>query len=196
MNEVSATRVVDGAIVPLEGDWVVDPLHTSLAFEARHFVVTRMRGRFRRGTGVIHVAATAEDSSVEFTIETDSIDTIHPKADENLRGENFLDVEHYPTITFRSTSVRHAGDNRWTVEGDLTIRGVTCAVTLATEFNGALPAGKVAMAKLGFTASTAIDRRDFGITINYPLPGSDGFIVGNEICITLDVEADLPHPPA
>ena len=194
MTEASpATRTVDGAVIPIPGDWIIDPLHTSLAFEARHFVVTRMRGRFRHGTGLIHIAATPEDSSVVVTIDAATIDTIHPKADEHLRGEHFLDVEHYPTISFRSTGVRYVADDRWAITGDLTIRDVTREVVLDTVFNGALPAGKVAQAKLGFTATTEIDRRDFGLTTNFPLPASEGFIVGNEVLITIDVEADLPH---
>jgi polyisoprenoid-binding protein YceI len=194
MTEASpATRIVDGAVVPLAGDWIIDPLHTSLAFEARHFVVTRMRGRFRHGSGTIHIAEDPRESSVVVTIDTATIDTIHPKADEHLRGEMFLDVERYPTITFRSTAVRHGDGDRWAITGDLTIRDVTREVVLDTVFNGALPAGKVAQAKLGFTATTEIDRRDFGITTNFPLPGTEGFIVGNEVLITIDVEADLPH---
>ena len=70
---------------------------------------------------------------------------------------------------------------------------MTREVVLDAEFNGALPAGKVARAKLGFTATTEIDRRDFGVTTNFPLPGTEGFIVGNEVAITIDVEADLPY---
>jgi polyisoprenoid-binding protein YceI len=188
-----ATRSVDGAVVPIAGDWIIDPLHTSLAFEARHFVVTRMRGRFRHGTGLIQIAPRPEDSTVVVSIDAATIDTIHPKADEHLRGEHFLDVERYPTISFRSTAVRHVADDRWAITGDLTIRDVTREVVLDTVFNGALPAGKVAQAKLGFTATTEIDRRDYGVTTNFPLPATEGFIVGNEVLITIDVEADLPH---
>ena len=188
-----ATRTVDGAVVPLAGDWIIDPLHTSLAFEARHFVVTRMRGRFRHGSGVIHIADDPVDSTVAVTIDAATIDTIHPKADEHLRGDNFLDVERYPTITFRSTAVRPVEGGRWALTGDLTIRDVTREVLLDTVFNGALPAGKVAQAKMGFTATTEIDRRDYGVTTNFPLPGTEGFIVGNEVLITIDVEADLPY---
>jgi polyisoprenoid-binding protein YceI len=188
----SATTTIDGAVVPVPGDWVIDPQHSSLAFEARHFIVTRMRGRFRHGTGTIHIGATPEESSVEVVIDAASIDTTHETADEHLRSDGFLDVATYPTITFRSTAIARNGDH-WAVTGDLTIRDVTKQVTLDTEFNGALPAGKVAKAKLGFTATTEIDRRDFGITRNFPTPGSEGFVVGNEVHITIDVEADLPY---
>jgi polyisoprenoid-binding protein YceI len=190
MSDEPVTRPFDGTVVPIAGDWIVDPLHTSLAFEGRHFVVTRMRGRFRRGSGTIHIAPDPLDSSVEFTIDSDSIDTIHPKADESLRGSKFLDVEQYPTITFRSRSVRHAGGDRWAITGDLSIRDVIREVTLDATFNGAVPAGRVARGKLSFTATTAIDRRDYGMTVEYPLPGGND-VVGHEVRITLDVEADL-----
>jgi polyisoprenoid-binding protein YceI len=192
-TELTATRTVDGAVVPIPGEWIIDPGHTSLAFATRHFVVTRMRGRFRHGTGTIHIGEVPEDSAVQFTIDAGSIDTIHPMADEHLRSDMFLDVEAFPTITFQSTGVRRGAGGRWDVTGDLTIRDVTKEVTLDTEFNGAVPAGKVARAKMGFTATTEIDRRDFGITRNFPLPAGEGFVVGNEVSITLDVEADLPQ---
>ena len=188
----SVTRVVDGATVPVPGDWVIDGKHSSLAFETRHFVVTRMRGRFRLSSGTIHIAEVPEESRVDVVIEAASIDTIHDKADEHLRSDMFLDVERFPTLEFHSTAVRRNGE-RWAVVGDLTIRDVTRPVTMNAEFNGALPAGKVARGKLGFTATTEIDRRDFGITTNFPLPGSEGVVVGNEVAITIDVEADLPH---
>jgi polyisoprenoid-binding protein YceI len=188
----AATRVIDGAVVPVAGDWVIDGKHSSVAFETRHFVVTRMRGRFRQSSGTIHIAEVPEESRVDVVVAAGSIDTIHDKADEHLRSDMFLDVDRFPTIEFHSTGVRRNGD-RWAVAGDLTIREVTRPVTLDAEFNGALPAGKVARAKLGFTATTEIDRRDFGITTNFPTPGAEGVVVGNEVGITIDVEADLPH---
>ena len=138
------------------------------------------------------IAERPEDSTVEVTIDAASIDTVHDVADEHLRDEHFLDIAHHPDITFRSTAVRHVGGDRWTVTGDLTIRGITRAITLDTRFNGALPVARYARAKLGFTATTRINRRDFGMSYNVPIP-TGGFIVGNEVDITLDVEADLPN---
>jgi polyisoprenoid-binding protein YceI len=167
------------------------PLHTSLAFESTHFAVTRMRGRFRRGEGVITIAERPEDSSVYVTIDAASIDTNHPKADENLRGEHFLDAERFPHLRFRSTSVRHRDGSDWAVTGELTIRDVTRPITLDVTFNGALPFLPKATAKLGFTATARFDRRDFGIDWNVPIP-TGGVVVGNDVKILLDVEADLP----
>jgi polyisoprenoid-binding protein YceI len=190
----TATRLVDGVEVPIAGTWQIDSQHSSLAFEARHAVVTRMWGRFRKSSGVFHIAERPEESSVEVTIDAASIDTTHEKADEHLRGDQYLDVEKFPTLTFRSTSVRHAGDDRWEVVGDLTIRDITRPITLEARFNGAVPVAYGPKAKLGFTATGRIDRRDYGMTATIPLP-MGGVIVGNEVTITLDAEGDLIDEP-
>jgi polyisoprenoid-binding protein YceI len=154
-----------------------------------------MRGRFRSSSGRFTIAEQPEDSSVEITIDAASIDTIHPTADEHLRGESFLDVEQYPELTFRSTKVRHVDGDRWEVTGDLTIRGVTQPITLDATLNGVVAMSYGPKAKLGFTASGVFDRRDYGMDFNIPLPGG-GLVVGNEVRVTLDVEADLPQDDA
>jgi polyisoprenoid-binding protein YceI len=188
-------RTLDGVELPAAGTWVIDPLHTSLAFEARHAAVTRMRGRFRRSAGRFVIAERPEDSTVEVTIDADSIDTIHPKADEHLRGADYLDVANHPHLTFRSTSVEHVGGDRWSVTGDLTIRGVTRPITLDATLNGVVEVTYGPRAKFGFTATGSFDRRDYGMEINMPLPGG-GVLIGNEVGLTLDVEADLPRDDA
>jgi polyisoprenoid-binding protein YceI len=185
-------RVLNGVELPAPGTWVIDPLHTSLAFEARHAVVTRMRGRFRRSQGRFVIAERPEDSTVEVTIDADSIDTIHPKADEHLRGEGFLDVINFPELTFRSTGVEHVGGDRWVVTGDLTIRGVSRPITLDSTLNGVVEVTYGPRAKFGFTATGSFDRREYGMEMNMPLPGG-GVLIGNEVNLTLDVEADLPR---
>ena len=195
MTDLAPTRALDGVELPAPGTWVIDPLHTSLGFEARHAAVTRMRGRFRSSSGHFTIAERPEDSSVEITIDAASIDTIHPTADEHLRGEGFLDVEHHPELTFRSTSVRHVGGDRWEVTGDLTIRGITKPITLDAILNGVVAMSYGPKAKLGFTATGTFDRRDYGMEMNIPLPGG-GVVVGNEVRLTLDVEADLPQDDA
>jgi polyisoprenoid-binding protein YceI len=189
-----ASRTVDDLEVPIAGRWIIDSQHSSLAFEARHVVVTRMRGRFRQSSGEFVIAERPEDSSVEVTIDAASIDTTHAAADEHLRGENFLDVATYPAITFRSTAVRHIGGDRWEVVGDLTIRDVTRPITLDATYNGAVAVAYGPKAKLAFTATGRIDRRDYGITFNMPLP-TGGVVVGNEVTLTLDAEADLADEP-
>jgi polyisoprenoid-binding protein YceI len=183
------TRQVDGRELPIPGVWKIDPGHSSLAFESRHAVVTRMRGRFRSSEGEFHIAETPEDSWVEVTIEAASIDTTHPLADEHLRGEHYLDVEKYPTLHFRSTRVKPVGEN-WQVEGDLTIRGITHPITLDATFEGAVTMARGPRAKMAFSASGQFDRRDYGMEANFALPGG-GWVVGTGVRLHLDVEADL-----
>ena len=184
MTDLAPTRTLDGVELPVPGTWVIDPLHTSLGFEARHAAVTRMRGRFRSSSGHFTIAERPEDSSVEITIDAASIDTIHPTADE-----------HHPELTFRSTSVRHVSGDRWEVTGDLTIRGITKPITLDATLNGVVAMSYGPKAKLGFTATGTFDRRDYGMEMNIPLPGG-GVVIGNEVRLTLDVEADLPQDDA
>lgn len=195
MTDLVPTRSLDGVELPIPGTWVIDPLHTSLAFEARHAVVTRMRGRFRSLSGNFTIAERPEASSVEVTIDAASIDTIHPVADEHLRGEHYLDVANHPQLAFRSTKVKHEGGDGWRVAGDLTIRGITRPITLDVTLNGVVPVTYGPKAKLGFTATGSFDRRDYGMEFNIPLP-TGGVLVGNEVLLTLDVEADLPQPDA
>ena len=195
MTDLAPFRTLDGTELPTPGRWVIDPAHTSLAFEARHAVVTRMRGRFRTLAGSFTIADRPEDSSVEVTIDAASIDTNHPVADEHLRGEHYLDVATHPHLTFRSTSVDHVGGDRWRVTGDLTIVGVTRPIILDATLNGVVPMSYGPKAKLGFTATGSFDRRDYGMEFNIPLP-TGGVVVGNEVRLTLDVEADLPDDEA
>ena len=192
MTDLVPTRSLDGLELPIPGTWVIDPLHTSLAFESRHAMVTRMRGRFRVLSGTFTIAERPEDSSVEVTIDAASIDTIHPVADEHLRGEHYLDVANHPQLTFRSTKIEHTGGDGWQVTGDLTIRGITRPITLDATLNGVVPMNYGPKAKLGFTATGSFDRRDYGMEFNIPLPAG-GVVVGNEVLLTLDVEADLPQ---
>ncbi len=192
MSELGPTRSVDGLELPVPATWVIDPLHTSLAFEARHAMVTRMRGRFRALSGSFTIAEQPEDSSVEVTIDAASLDTNHPVADEHLRGEHYLDVANFPELTFRSTKVEHVDGDRWQVTGDLKIRDISRPIVLDATLNGVIPMEYAAKAKLGFTATGEFDRRDYGMEFNIPL-ATGGVVVGNEVRLTLDVEADLPE---
>jgi len=183
-------RPVDGQLVPVPGVWVIDPGHSSLAFEARHMVVTRMRGRFRSFSGQLHVEEKPEDSWVEVSIAAQSLDTTNEAADESLRGERFLDAERFPTLSYRSSSVRHVEGNRWLVDGELTIRGISRPILLDATFEGAVPAGRVARAKAAFVARGEFDRRDYAMDFNIPV-ASGGWVVGYGVRLELDVEANL-----
>ncbi|MDH4147904.1 MAG: YceI family protein [Acidimicrobiia bacterium] len=185
------TRLVDGRLAPIAGTWELDGLHTCTGFGVRH-LLTLMRGRFRDQAGTIVIADDPAASSVEVTIQAASIDTGHPKANESLLGEGFLDVERHPTITFRSSAVSPAENGRWNVDGELTVRGVSRPVRLDTVFLGAVTHPFGGTAKMSLQARTAIARADFGVGADYPTPDGPGvLVVGNRIELTIDIEADL-----
>ena len=187
----SLTRVVDGRIVPVSATWNIDAGHTSAAFGVRH-LLTLMRGRFRKLSGAIVITEDPAQSSVEVTIDAASIDTANEGADKTLRGEAFLNVEEHPEVTFRSTSVIPSEKGRWTVTGPLTIAGITREVELDTEFLGAVTSPLGELKKMSLVATTRITREQFGITMTAEAPDMPGvYIIGNNIDITLDIEADL-----
>ena len=178
-------RTVAGQPFPAAGVYTIDGSHSSVEAVARHLVVTKVRGHFNEFEGTITVGETPEDSAVQVTIKADSIETKDRKRDEHLRSPDFLDVENFPELTFRSTSV----DKGWVVTGDLTIRGVTREVTLDTDYMGTFknPWGQTVAA---FSAKTTLDREDFDMTWNAPLEAG-GVLVSKELKIELEIQAPL-----
>lgn len=170
------------------GTWVIDPVHSDVSFAVRHLMVSRVRGRFVRFTGQIVTAEDVSASSVTAQIDMTSIDTGNAERDDDLRSANYLDVEQYPTMSYRSTAV-HATGERFTVDGQLTLHGVTRPVQLTGQLHGIHPNGKGSMVA-GLTATAEIDRSDFGIKLTLPIPGG-GVVVGDTISITLEIEATL-----
>jgi polyisoprenoid-binding protein YceI len=169
------------------GTWAIDTVHSAVGFSVRHLMVSKVRGTFNDFTGAITVA---EDGTAAVTaeIQVASIDTKNTDRDAHIKSADFFDAEQYPTATFTSTAVRAKGDD-YVVEGEFTLHGVTRPVELALEFNGVNPGmgnGPVA----GFEATTVLNRKDFGITIDMPLEGG-GAVVGDKITITLEIEAGL-----
>src|SRR5215204_3292695 len=152
-----ATRSFQGTTIPAAGRYALDPTHTPVAFVAKHLMVSKTRGRFGDFEGTIIIAEEPLDSSVAVTIDAASIDSRTPDRDAHLRSADFLDVENHPTLSFRSVAVRHVGGDDFVVDGELTIRGVTRAVTLAMEFEGVV-ADPWGGQRLGFSAHTEIDR--------------------------------------
>jgi polyisoprenoid-binding protein YceI len=185
-------REVEGRILPVPGVWAIDAGHSILAFECGHMALTRLRGWFTAFTGDFHIAEKPEDSWVEVNIDADSIEMPNPAAVAGLKGENFLEVEKFKTLHFRSTRVRHVDGNLWQVAGDLTIKDTTREVVLDAVFGGAvaLPPQVGGARKMGFEATTNFDRRDFGLMWNVPLAGGR-VLVGNRVDLRLDVEAVL-----
>lgn len=169
--------------------WTLDPGHSSADFAARHMMITTVRGGFRNVTGTIEYdPANPAASSVEVVINTaEMTSTGLADRDNHLKSPDFLDVANYPTITFKSTSVKPLNDTEAEITGDLTIRDVTRPVTIKAEVLGQAktPWGSE---NIGFTGTTKINREDFGLTWNMALE-TGGWLVGKDITISLDVEA-------
>lgn len=187
MSTEAATRTLNGLEAPAPGTWQFDQAHTTLMAEARHLMVTKVRGRFTDFTGTIHVAEVPEDSFVEVGIKAASIDTGNPDRDAHLRSPDFLDVVNHPTLTFRSTGVELGDGPEFRVPGELTIRGITRPLILQAEYLGATidPWGNT---RVGFSATTEIDREEFGMTWNVALE-TGGVLVSKKIKIELEVQA-------
>jgi polyisoprenoid-binding protein YceI len=173
------------------GTYTIDPGHSDVAFTVRHLMVSKVRGHFTRFQGELTLTPDPLASSVTASIEVASIDTNNPQRDDDLRSANFFEADTYPTMAFRSASIRH-GEDGFDVDGELTLRGVTRPVTLALDVNGFTrdPYGGT---RAGFSATTELDRGDFGISTNIPLDGG-GVVIGDRIQVFLEIEAVL-NPP-
>ena len=171
------------------GRWAIDPVHSEVSFSVRHLMVSKVRGRFTRFEGELVTGDDPVESTVEATIDLASVDTDSEDRDAHLRSPDFLDVEQYPTLTYRSTSVRAEGDG-FVVDGELSLHGVTRLVALALEVNGFLPQSPFGDSRVGFSATGELSRKDFGIAFDAPLEGG-GVVVGDKIQIALEVEAVL-----
>ncbi|MBF6074461.1 YceI family protein [Nocardia beijingensis] len=169
------------------GTWAIDPAHSTLGFSVRHLMVSKVRGRFTDFSGKLVIGEDGS-ASAEAEIRVDSVTTDNEQRDAHLRTADFFQAEQFPVATFKSTGFRVNGDD-FVVDGEFTIRGVTKPVSLEVEFLGVNPGmgnGPVA----GFEAKTVINRRDFGITIDMPLPDG-GAVIGDKITLTLEVEVGL-----
>jgi len=184
----AVTRQADGTELPAPGRWQIDPGHTELAFIGRHFMLTKVRGRFTGVSGAIEVAEDPGESTAEVTIDMASVESGSQARDEHLRSADFFDTAHHPTATFTGRAAGWQG-SRGRLEGELTIRGVTRPVTLAAEYLGhaADPWGGH---RAVFTASGTLNREDWGLTWNMPLNGG-GLLVSREIRIEIELEAVL-----
>lgn len=176
-----------GIELPEPGVYELDPSHCVISAVARHLVVARVRGYFRRFSGKIQVAERPEDSSVEVEIDASSIDTGTEDRDNHLRSPDFLDVENHPKLVFNSTKVEPKEDGRFALHGDLTIRGVTRPVVLDARYEGTSgdPWGGT---RIFFSASTELNREDWGMTWNMALE-TGGVLVSKTLKVELEVEA-------
>ena len=185
---VVAVLSLAGFAAAQAGTWQIDPLHSSAQFSVRHLGVSTVRGAFTKVSGSAkYDPADASKISLDASIEAASVDTRVEMRDNDLRSPNFLDVQKYPTITFHSKQVKSAGAGKLQIAGDLTIHGVTKEVMLDVDGPTAAIKDPWGNQRIGASASTKINRKDFGVN---GLPG----VVGDEITITID--AELIQPPA
>jgi len=183
-----ATRMIAGAELPAAGRWQIDPGHTEVAFIGRHFMLTKVRGRFTGLSGTIVVAEDAGESLVEVTIDMTSVESGSQARDDHLRSADFFKTASHPTATFSGHVTEWQGTSA-VLAGDLTIRGISRPVALQAGFLGhaADPWGGQ---RAVFTAAGTINREDWGLTWNMPLDGG-GLLVSKEIRIEIELEAVL-----
>jgi len=169
------------------GTWQIDPNHSAAQFSVRHLGVSTVRGAFMKVAGSAkHDPADPSKDSLEATIDTNSVDTRVQMRDNDLRSPNFFDVQKYPTITFHSKATKVAGAGKLQITGDLTIHGVTKEVVLDVDGPSAAIKDPWGNQRIGASATTKINRQDFGVS------GAPG-VVGDEITITIDVELIQPQ---
>ena len=171
--------------------WIIDPDHACATFAVRHFMIANVVGLFGRITGtisydprdIVHLSAEAE-------IDVSSISTGNKARDEHLLSPDFLDAVKYPKIAFKTTRIETTGNNRGRVRADLTIRGITRPISFEVECLGPVKSPFSGKSCIGFRGATKINREDYGIELSYPMEGG-GLVVGKEVDITFDLEADL-----
>jgi len=181
--------LVAAPILARATDYQIDPSHTAVTFSVRHLMISNVRGEFEKTAGTISVNGTDPSSvKINVTIDASSINTRVDRRDAHLKSPDFLEVDKYPTITFKSTRVVAAGSGKWKVTGDLTLHGVTKEVVL--DVTGPTPeiTDPMGAKRVGASATASISRKDFGLTWNKALE-SGGVVVGDEVDIQIDVEA-------
>lgn len=170
------------------GTWDIDATHSVIGFSVRHMMVSKVKGRFDQFSGEIVTAERFEDSAVSTTIDATSINTGNEQRDGHVRSADFFAVETHPEWSFRSTGITADGDD-FVLAGDLTLKGVTRPVELDFEVNGFGP-DAWGGTRAGFTATTTINRSDFGVDISLPLDGG-GVVVSEKVGIELEIQVVL-----
>ena len=172
------------------GTWDIDPAHSSVSFSVRHLMISKVKGEFGAFTGTIVTTGNPEETTVDATIDVTSISTKESGRDAHLNSVDFFDSEHFPNITFVSSSLESTGkEDKYILRGDLTIRGTTKPVVLDFEFGGIVVDG-YGQTKAAASAETKISRGDFGLTWNSTLE-TGGVVVSDEVSIQLDIQAVL-----
>ncbi|WP_119727978.1 YceI family protein [Thermomonospora amylolytica] len=167
------------------GTWNIDPAHSEVTFAIRH-LMSKVRGVFTDFSGTVEIAEDLAESSATVEIKMASVDTRNADRDNHVRSAEILDIENHPVMTFRSTGLRSEGGDHY-LDGELTIKGVTRPVTLEVEYNGVGedPWGGT---RVGFSARTSINRKDWGVEFNIPLQG-EKVLLSDKVDIQLEIQA-------
>ena len=183
-------QVIDRTKLPPAGTWTFDRAHTRIEFVARH-MLSKVRGKFSEFDGTVTIAERPEDSHVEVEIQAASLSTDTQMRDDHLRSDDFLEVEEYPKLSFRSAALRPTGENTFELVGHLTIKGITREVVLDAEFNGWGPGATPDRPPLAaFSARTEIDRHDWDMTWNVAVE-TGGWLVSRKAQIEIETELNL-----
>jgi polyisoprenoid-binding protein YceI len=176
------------AATPQTSTWNLDPVHSVAEFKVKHMMISNVKGQFTGISGLlIHDEKDAANSRVEVSIDATSINTRDAQRDAHLKSADFFDVEKFPTLTFKSNAIKRTGGDELAVTGDLTIHGVTRQVVFNVEGPTAPGKDPWGNTRVGVSAVTKINRKDFGLTWNAALEAG-GILVGDEVTITLDVQ--------
>jgi polyisoprenoid-binding protein YceI len=184
---VASTREFEGLQIPAAGTYLLDAAHKRVGFVVKHLMVSKVRGNFSEADASITIAEDPMQSSVTATIKTASVHTGQVDRDNHLRTGDFFEAEKYPTMEFRSTGIKSFEGNEFVLEGELTIKDVTRPVELKVEFEG-VGRSPYGFDLFGFSASTEIDREDWGLTYNMALE-SGGVMIGKKVKIEIEGEA-------
>lgn len=169
------------------GRWLLDPLHCSVEFTARHMAISKVRGRFHQFHATLVVGTTLDDCHLKATVDLASVDTGNADRDAHLRGSDFFDADTHPVMHFASRRITERGNDRYDVVGDLSLNGATSDLHLGVRFHGVESFPGDGSTHAGFEATGALRRSDFGVDFNVPL-AAGGVVVSDRIGIELDVQ--------
>ncbi len=167
--------------------WAIDSAHSNVEFSVKHMMISTVKGQFSDVEGTVEWdGASFETAKVNARIDSSSITTFNQMRDDHLRTNDFFNAEQWPAITFESTRIEPDGDDEFKIHGELTIRDITKPVVLETEFEGMVEKDAFGKARSAFTATTQINRKDFGVNWSQALEAG-GFVVGDKVKVTLHI---------
>ncbi len=168
--------------------WKLDPAHSAAEFKVKHMMISNVKGKFTGLSGVLTEHATDSTlSSIDASVDVSTVNTGDAQRDGHLKGPDFFEAEKFPVMTFKSTSVKAKGEGEYEVTGDLTLHGITKPVTFAVEGPSAPGKDPWGNTRIGLSATTKINRKDFGLAWNSALE-TGGVLVGEDVAITLDIQ--------